>query len=148
MIDLFHTHSIYRPFVVARVNSTNENVNWFKLFVPQKTKKKLTLLTTGRLGARHRTWWTLSQTNPQFKVFRGWKNLTQTFWYRLNSAANGSPIILLFQSIDCYGNLTNYFGKSWWGNCRHNDNSRNGKNGNVQFSSLKRIFYFKRIRLL
>ena len=144
MIDLFNIHLIYWPIVITRENTTNKDTygtifrfksaRYFydticdifrriliQIVCTKKATTFLTLLTTERLWARHRTCWTLSPPVVQSQAFRGCKNLTQTFWYRFNPAAIESLIIgfhnnfILTWSIDCDGNLPNSSWKIYMG---------------------------------
>ena len=60
---------------------------WFKLFVPHKQ------LLFKRFWQQEDYEHVIEY--PQFKDFRGCKNLAQTFWYRLNPAAIEPPIIIV-----------------------------------------------------
>ena len=53
----------------------------------------MTLFTTGKLRARHKTFWTLSPPIPQFKVLKG-KFPIHTFWFRLNPATLNAQLAL------------------------------------------------------
>ena len=73
LMESYWDLKVFATSMIPSVISSGEL--WFKLFVPHKTTTFLMLLTTGRLWARHRTYWTLSPLIPQFKALRGWKNL-------------------------------------------------------------------------
>ena len=115
MVYFFNGHPIYRPNVVKGQDITNYNINatiddfklfgyfeniirnifrWIrsKLLVPNKTTTFFRFEKIGRLSARHKTCWILSPPKPQFKNFSGFRNLSQTFWYRLNPITIESPM--------------------------------------------------------
>ena len=150
MIDLFNTHSIYWPIVIARENTTNENTNGtilrFKstcnfydnicdicdfqvnpdsncLYHIKTTF--LTLLATVRLRARHRTCWISSPPIWQLKDFRGCKDLTRKFWYNLIHLLLSPRLILVHNNflLNWRIDCDENLTKSPWRNCLHNGNS-------------------------
>ena len=66
-----------------------------KLLVPHKTTTFYRFEETGRLSACHKTCWIFSPPTPQFKAFRGFENLSQTFCIRLNPATIESPMSIV-----------------------------------------------------
>ena len=118
MVYFFNGHPIYRPTVVTGQDTINYNINativgfkqsgYFenttcnilgesssKLLVPHKTTTFFRFEKTGRLSACHKTCWILSPPTSQFKGFKGFRNLSQTFWYWLNPVIINSPMSIV-----------------------------------------------------
>ena len=137
MFDLFNKNPIDRPAGIKTEYTTNSNIDWIiaglkclcdvynticnicrwileRVICQHKITTFLRLDMTCGFWARHKTFWTLSPSIPQFKVFRGSRCFVQTLRCLFSPAAIESPIIIVLKRFfikleHCWGWKFNQF---------------------------------------